>query len=111
MRTSPTGGWRTPRERRKKRADPLLFSIKKTASCASPRDAVFFGTRSIELLNDLDVFGLGAFGRIFDFEADFLAFGQGLEAVTLDRSVMDEKVLSILLLDEAVALFLVEPLH
>ena len=71
----------------------------------------FSGTRSIKLLNDLDVFGLGAFGRIFDFEPDFLAFGQGLEAVTLNRSVMDEQILPILLLDESVALFLVEPLH
>lgn len=43
-----------------------------------------------KLLNDLDVFGLGSLGGIFDFEADFLAFGKGFEAVTLNGSVMDE---------------------
>ena len=58
-----------------------------------------------------DVLGLRSFLARRHGELDLLAFGQGLEAVTLDRSVMDEKVLSILLLDEAVALFLVEPLH
>jgi len=64
-----------------------------------------------EILDDLDVFGFGAFGCLFDLKADSLAFSQGFEAFCLNGSVMDEKILPILLLDEAIALLLVEPLH
>jgi RNA polymerase-binding transcription factor DksA len=68
-----------------------LFPLEKKAASRVWRDAAFFhGARSVDLLDDLDVLGLGAFGGVFDFEADFLAFRQGLKAVTLDCSVMDE---------------------
>jgi len=73
------------------------------------RRRFFHEARSKDYWMTWTFLGLGAFGGIFDFEADSLAFGQGLEAVTLDRSVMDEKILPILLLDEAVALLFVEP--
>ena len=62
-------------------------------------------------LNDLDVFGLGALGCLFDLEAHPLAFSQGLKTIALNGCVMDEKVLSVILLDKAIALLLVEPFH
>src|SRR6266851_5626535 len=49
---------------------------------------------------------LRAFG---DFELDFVALGQALEALCLDGAVVDEDILAALDLDEAVPLRIVEP--
>ena len=62
-------------------------------------------------LNDLDVFSLGTFGCVFDFETHPLTFRQDLETITGYGAIMDKNVLSAILLDETKALLLVEPLH
>src|SRR5262249_460824 len=53
----------------------------------------------------------GAFLTLHDVELDALAFGEGLEAATLDRGVVDEAILlSLFRRDEAEGLRIVEPL-
>jgi hypothetical protein len=63
------------------------------------------------LLNDLDVLGFRAFGCFFDLEAHPLFFLQGFKTISLNCSVMDEKVWPIILFDETKAFLLVEPLY
>src|ERR1041385_7413498 len=46
-----------------------------------------------------------------DLELHFLAFGETLEAVHLDRGEMDEHIFSVVLLNEAISLGVIEPLH
>src|SRR4029077_11151649 len=46
-----------------------------------------------------------------DFERHLITVAEALEAVALDRGVVDEYVLTLTLRDEAEALRLVEPLH
>src|SRR2546425_2991088 len=59
-----------------------------------------------------DVLSGGALLPLNHLELDPLAFGQGLEAILLDRGVMHEAVLfAVLGRDEAEALRVVEPLH
>src|SRR5882672_3076917 len=48
---------------------------------------------------------------LLHFELHHLAFGERLEAVHLDGREMHEHVLATLLLNEAVALGIIEPLH
>jgi hypothetical protein len=62
-------------------------------------------------LDKLDVFGFGSFGGLFDFKRHPLAFLQGAESVPLNGAEMDEEVFPVILLDEAITLFLVEPLY
>jgi hypothetical protein len=62
-------------------------------------------------LDDLDVFGFGALGGLFDFKRHSLTFFQGPESVPLNGAEMDEEVFSIILLDKAITFFLIEPLH
>lgn len=57
-----------------------------------------------------DVLGLGALGSRLYFEFYCVPFGQRTETVALDAGVMDEDVLSTILLNEAEALLIVEPL-
>src|SRR5207248_5481473 len=64
-----------------------------------------------EVLDRLDVRGLGALGALDDLELHALALGQRLVAVHLDRREVDEDVLATLALDEPVALLIREPLH
>jgi len=60
-----------------------------------------------------DVLGLGALAALafFDFEFDFVAFVQLLEAAGLDRAEVREHVRAAFGLNEAVAFFRVEPFH
>src|SRR2546425_4157796 len=58
-----------------------------------------------------DVGRLKTFGSLGHLEFDRLTLLKGLVSVTLDRGEMDEDVRPILLLDEAVTLAVVEPLH
>jgi hypothetical protein len=62
-------------------------------------------------LDDLDVLGLGSFGGLFDFKGHPLAFLQGSESVPLNGTEMDEEVFPVILLDEAITLFFVEPFY
>ena len=62
-------------------------------------------------LDHLVVLVFLAFWCLFGFEPDPLAFLQGLKSISLNRWVMDKNVLSINLLDEAVAFLLIEPLY
>ena len=55
--------------------------------------------------------GLGSLGTLSDVEFDVVTLGQGLKAVTLNRRKMNEHVLTCVLLDEAKAFRVVEPLH
>src|SRR5215208_5161533 len=59
----------------------------------------------------LDVGGVQPLLTSPDLELDFLPFREGLEAVHLNRREVDEHVLATLLLNEAVALGIIEPLH
>src|SRR6185295_15934428 len=58
-----------------------------------------------------DVRGLESLRSTDDVELQPLAFGQRLEALALDRGVVNEHVLATLLLDETETLCFVEPLH
>jgi hypothetical protein len=46
-----------------------------------------------------------------DLKSDSLAFEQGFEPGPIDAGVMDEKILTIILLDKAIPLLLAEPLY
>jgi hypothetical protein len=56
------------------------------------------------------VCGLQTLGTFLDFELDLLSLGQGVEAFTLDRGVMNENVLLTFTRDKAIPLAIVEPL-
>src|SRR5262245_6166437 len=62
-------------------------------------------------LDGLDVRGLQALVALHDLERHALTLGQGAVALRLDRGVMDEDVIPVLALDEAVALLVRKPLH
>jgi len=51
------------------------------------------------------------FCPLLDFELYQLTFGEGLEAVHLDCGEMDEHILATILLNEAVAFGVIEPLY
>jgi hypothetical protein len=55
--------------------------------------------------------GLQTLRALFDLELDLLALGQGVKALTLDGSVMNENVLLTFTRDESIPLAIVEPLH
>src|SRR5438477_12305867 len=57
-----------------------------------------------------DVRGLQALGALRDFELDVRAFGEGAEAIALNRGEVYEHILAALRGDEAEALRVVEPL-
>jgi hypothetical protein len=46
-----------------------------------------------------------------NLKSDSLAFIEAFESGSIDVSVMDEKILTIILLNKAIALLVVEPLH
>src|SRR5687767_4039165 len=52
-----------------------------------------------------------SFVASFDLEFDFLTFSKSLEAIHRDRREVDEYVFTAILLDEAVTLRVIEPLH
>src|SRR5438876_5654473 len=58
-----------------------------------------------------NVRGLKALGTASHLELDLVTLGQALEALGLDRTVVNEDVFPTLLCDEPVALRIVEPLH
>ena len=64
-----------------------------------------------ELREGANAAGLQALVPLDDVELDPLAFVQGLVAVGLDLGEVDEHVFTAVLLDEAVALLVAEPLH
>jgi len=57
-----------------------------------------------------DPFRLGALGTVCDLELDLLPFVERAIPVALDRAVVDEHVLTVVSLDESIALGIVEPL-
>src|SRR5579859_2661857 len=59
----------------------------------------------------LDVGRLQALVALDDLELDLLTLGQGLIAVHVDRGEVHEHVVTLLALDEPVALLVREPLH
>jgi hypothetical protein len=59
---------------------------------------------------DVDFVCLQALLALHDLEANFLAFGEALEAVALDRAEMHENIRAIVTADEAETLGIVEPL-
>lgn len=70
-----------------------------------------FGNRRLES-GDANLLSLGSLGALSDLEFDCLVLVERLVAIGLDRGVVDENVWSaISLLDEAEALFCVEPLN
>ena len=64
-----------------------------------------------EALERNDVRRLQALLALHDLELDLLTLGQRLVAVGLDRAEVDEDVLTLVALDESVALLVREPLH
>src|SRR5882762_3085057 len=75
------------------------------------RPAALLGEVGSNRLRFANVRGLKSLGSTDDIELQPLAFGQRLEALALDRGVVDEHVLATLLLDETKTLCFVEPLH
>ena len=55
--------------------------------------------------------GLRPLGPLHDLELDLLPLAQRLEAILLDGRKMDKHIFATVLLDEAIALAVVEPLH
>src|SRR6185503_16416311 len=78
------------------------------AGCAAPclTECPWFGC-----LRLTDVSGLEALRAADDIELQSLALGERLEAIALDRGIVDEHVLATFLLDETETLRLVEPLY
>src|SRR5439155_21566798 len=64
-----------------------------------------------KVLDRADVRRLQALLALHDLELDALAFSQRLVPVNRDRGEVDEHVLPLLALDEAIALLVREPLH
>lgn len=62
------------------------------------------------VLDATNVLGLETFGALFAFELDFITFVETAEAFTLDCGEVDEYILAIFSLNEAVAFGIVEPL-
>src|SRR5882762_6125339 len=75
------------------------------------RPAALLGEVGSNRLRFANVRGLKSLGSTDDIELQPLAFGKRLEALALDRGVVDEYVLATLLLDETKTLCFVEPLH
>jgi len=59
----------------------------------------------------LHVGGVKPLGTCLDLELDFLTFSKCLEAIHRDRREVDEDVLASFLLNEAIALGVIEPLY
>src|SRR2546426_184705 len=75
------------------------------------RPAALLGEVGSNRLGFTHVRGLKSLRSTDDIELEPLAFGQRLEALALDRGVVNEHVLATLLLDETKTLRFVEPLH
>src|SRR5690606_1331997 len=73
--------------------------------------AALLARTALAFLEAHDVLCLEALGLLDDVELDPFAFIQRAEAGALDGRVVDEHVRAAVLLDEAVPLFLREPLH
>src|SRR5205809_7703307 len=66
----------------------------------------------LEALERLDVRGGGALGALLAVVAHLRALGERLEAAALDRAVVDEQILAVVIRrDESEALLVAEPLH
>jgi hypothetical protein len=55
--------------------------------------------------------GLGSLGALRDIEFDTVALDQRLKSIALDRGKMDKHIFATFLLDKAIALAIVKPLH
>jgi len=76
-----------------------------------PRDAGLFNRLSLNGSRRLNVGSLLAFGALRDFELDFLAFFEGLEAVHLDCGKVCKQILTAIIgSNKAEAFRVVEPL-
>src|SRR5947208_12825399 len=75
------------------------------------RPAALLGEVGSNRLRFTHVRGLKSLRSTDDIELEPLAFGQRLEALALDRGVVNEHVLATLLLDETKTLRFVDPLH
>jgi hypothetical protein len=65
----------------------------------------------LKLTDRRDVHGCGAFFALRDVKGNSVAVFQGFETAAVDPGVVDENVLTVFRLDEAVTFFVVEPLH
>src|SRR5713101_1788939 len=111
-RCGSCSGRGSPRRGRSGRWRSKARAAARHANGAAPRGAAPFVSRYRGRLQLHDVLSGGALLALNHFELDSLAFGQGLEAILLDRGVMHEAVLfAVLGRDEAEALRVVEPLH
>jgi len=63
------------------------------------------------VLDALNVRRVEALRTRLDLELDFLTFGERLESVHHDRRKVDEHILAAFLLNEAIPLRVIEPLH
>src|SRR5215207_180539 len=115
-----TGRVRSMRSMRSMRSGAIDVRRRATTARKTPRPPVMTGGRrqsrsaeaGVSSSDDaLDVRGVQSLISGLDLELDFLALGEGLEAIHLDRGEMHEHVLAALLLNEAVALGVIEPLH
>jgi hypothetical protein len=62
-------------------------------------------------LQYLYVYGLGPFWACLDLKSDSLAFLEPFESGSVDARVVNEKILTIILLNKTIALLVTEPLH
>jgi hypothetical protein len=76
---------------------------------AAPLEGCRF--REPMVLYRLYIGGFGPSRAFFDLKPDSLAFIQAFEPGCIDAGVMDEKILAFILLNKAIALLIVEPLH
>jgi hypothetical protein len=67
--------------------------------------------RTNELLDLYNVCRLKPFGTLGNIKGDLIAFGEGLEAVTLNSGEVNKNILTAFLLDEAETLGVVEPFN
>jgi hypothetical protein len=63
------------------------------------------------VLDALDVRRVETFGTRLNLELHFLTFDEGFEPIHGDRRKVDEHILAAILLNEAVPLRVIEPLH
>jgi len=59
----------------------------------------------------MDIRSVQAFVAGFDFKLHLLSFSEGLESIHRNRREVNENIFSTLLLYEAIALRIIEPLH
>jgi len=86
---------------------PLLFTEKIPLNMVPHIGAAFLNAE----LQLYYVFRCRPFETIGDIEADTLAFGQPLEAFTLNCAVMNKKISAFIIFDETIAFAFIEPFY